>query len=852
MIKKLVLLFIFILTGCSSATSTNTKTPTASPVPVISTTPTTITISPTSTPIYTAIPTVVGFQWAQDAPVSACIPVQSELPAGLHLAGLLLGDEYNPRVLDPNSGDRTNGLEPDQYDNNLSRNGYHLSPDGKWLAYVELGYKDDVWTSYKIFVEPADNILTHSSKGRFVAWQAQKPNDLFNFTGWVSNTAIAIAMNPNNYGVTIVHNPFTGQQTKFVLEQLPDFETAPVNALGTYIFGQSDLLPDPTLTRLIYPASRDNDTNAALWDVKNKKKLGNTFHLDSNPFWTPPGWSLDGSDFIMQGFTSDMQTEWFQTTKEGEVRQLTHFEDYLPAMWTGKSSRSWDGRYLAFWIGSDSDQDRKLLVMDLKSATPQGFCIDENSNKDAVFISPIWSPDSKYVVLSDGDRGGLEDWTLINVEKREAYQIAKDVDFSALGWMAVDQPLPTATPTPNTSPTPTVTPTATATFAPDTFATQCLDVLNTLPEDLGIHEAIMYSNFRSSANASNMPDSAQIVSDLHADSSRVLSHTIYTYNESISPDGKWIAYNGLSEFKYGLPDFLGIESADGNHKMQLPWDAKWLAGQPHWLDSEHLLLNVVFDPEKSPPEIPSIVVINPFTNELRYLRSNFPDIETITELPSQGQPYTFGDSAVFYNPALTLALYAKPYEKGNIEGRPVVLWNVKAGHAITTLPNFSSYIQVFWSTSEEKFILPFSNGKGVNNWFSLDQDGHLEQLTYFEKNYDWSTIGFWSSLSPDGEAIAFMMRTPTDKDAQFFVLNLQMRKLTKYCFKIPSSTNNWDMPSWSQDGHFLIISTDNPEQKQNNYVEAYLPYLINLERNWIVTLEKSNYRRTDFLVEENP
>lgn len=448
--RKLFFLLALILTACSTAvpaTSTMMPSATLSLMPTI--TPT-VTIKPTLSP--TIIPTHTNtppssFQWAADAPPVACLQVRPAPPTELNLPWVLLGnvDRWGTTylIVDPENGNTTQVPAvppPDQ----MSYIG--LSPDGKWLAYEDISYPPITKDSYPITVEPAKNLLTNSSNGRFKAWQAKASQGKITFIHWLNNTEIAVEA--KEISNTIVFKPFTKQEYDFAYRELPNAASNLIDMSGTFAFSQANSLPDPTLTRLIYVADGETARYTALWDIQNKKAFGGGFGMFSDPFNVPPGWSIDGSDFIILGLSLSEKTyyshEWFQMTRDGKVRQLTHFNEYLSDFAVIADSRSWDGRYLAIQIESDPNQNLKTLVMNLKSPNLDGFCVDESSqqSRDSLYRMS-WSPDSKYLVISEDDRGN---WTLIDIEKRIAYLIPTHAQFDVVGWIAADGPLPTSVP----------------------------------------------------------------------------------------------------------------------------------------------------------------------------------------------------------------------------------------------------------------------------------------------------------------------------------------------------------------------------------------------------------------------
>ena len=455
--KMIIFLLSCLLAGCAGPISVR---PTTLSLPIINPT-VSITVTSSSpvehpTPIIypattTSAPTAVGIRWSKDVPVSPCLLIQNPVPE-LRLPWLVLGDiggidgGMSPHVLDPNNGTKTDQLVPSP-DNVKSQlfYGYHLSPDGKWLAYIHV----DERNYYTLIVEPVGNILTKSTKGRILL----HPGTYFSLVDWVSNESLAIVLQKDHpkFYPTLIINPFSGQQREFSLyDHLPNALDYQLGTSGSLFFRTSNLMPDSTLTRLVYLTEVDNRIQITLWDMKNKKILANlTMNMDH---FNSPLWSLDGSDFLIQSIiketNGDLKSEWFQITREGDIRQLTHFDDFLKNVHYLNASRSWDGHYLTLHIIYDGDKDGKYLILDLTTQNPQGFCVDASwPNGFDYNVSPVWSPDNKYVIVAENDQNALN-WVLVNVEKQEAYQIAKDVNFHAVGWMAVAGPLPSVTSTP--------------------------------------------------------------------------------------------------------------------------------------------------------------------------------------------------------------------------------------------------------------------------------------------------------------------------------------------------------------------------------------------------------------------
>jgi WD40 repeat protein len=413
---KYALVLCFLLCACAPAQQT-----------IIPATPTT---SPTveATPTIISTPTLEG-QGLKDLVYAPCLSVNPEPPEGNQIPWLLLVQRAAVYALDPNTGERTEELIPAPDPNSPLVYDFSLSPDGKWLAYYELPDENDD----SVVVEPSDNLLTKSSHGRII-FRPEKP---FRLQGWLNNESIVLTIqrNPDRFVSTLIRNPFQEEEHEFFLEELPDYLDHQLGGLaGSMLFAHSNLMPDPTLKRVVYQTKNDR-LMATLWDVENKKVVTSLRLFYDWAFFNDPLWSLDGSDFIIMGIDEKEHEEWFQVTRDGTIQQLTHFREFLTNTSFGESSRSPDGRYLGFRLYKEDGtyQNSRYLILDLKSPSLDGFCIDlrGKSNPD----KPIaWSPDSKYVVITNGTVGDRSaEVILVDLEKQKAFQIAIDVE--AIGWM---------------------------------------------------------------------------------------------------------------------------------------------------------------------------------------------------------------------------------------------------------------------------------------------------------------------------------------------------------------------------------------------------------------------------------
>lgn len=418
------LMFTYLLIGCSlrsnaapAASPTDTRPPLQSPtLPVVDVTP----ITPTA---------ILGQKKLKDIVFSSCSAISPGPPGGNQIPWTLLSLRgIIPYAIDPNTGVTTDQLlpDPDPNSNNPIADDFSISPDGKWLAY-DLYEENNV----SFVVEPSSNILTNSAKGRII-WHPTQPTGL---EGWLTEKLVVLITykDPNDFGSTLIRNPFNGQEHKFSLKEMPNAMDYQPGMSGMYLFAHSNLMPDPTLKRVVYPAVINHNEMATLWDVENKKVL-TSLRLYLDQWFNDPLWSLGGDDFIIMAINDKEHVEWFQVTRDGAIQELTDFGEFLGDFKFEKPSRSWDGRYLAFQLIYNAGKDRKFLILDLKSPLLDGFCIDSVMGDGGALQPPVWAPDSRYVAITDGVNTE-NSWRviLVDVKERKAFQIGNDVD--ALGWI---------------------------------------------------------------------------------------------------------------------------------------------------------------------------------------------------------------------------------------------------------------------------------------------------------------------------------------------------------------------------------------------------------------------------------
>jgi hypothetical protein len=311
---------------------------------------------------------------------------------------------------------------------------YFVSPDGKWVAYQDFEPDDH------ILVVPINDWRENQNQS-FYRWTHPLP---FNLERWFDSTNLLVSrLSPIKTDstadiVSVILNPFTQEEQEFNLIDYPNYKKFKSGGVGNYMFGQSNLLPAPSLNLVVYPEVTEDMYYITLWDRTKHQaivKLDFFYEDISND----PMWSKNGDDFIIQNvsLSEEEGIEWFQVTMEGDVRQITHFSRFIRNSFLLKASRSWNGQYLAFqWdypVGeAPENRSSKYFVIDLQEPTLEGFCIDAEPFSGGELYGPVWSADNRYVAISNSSNG-IGNIILVDMLERQAYLLGKDI--IARGWV---------------------------------------------------------------------------------------------------------------------------------------------------------------------------------------------------------------------------------------------------------------------------------------------------------------------------------------------------------------------------------------------------------------------------------
>jgi WD40 repeat protein len=380
----------------------------------------------------------------------------------------------------------------------------------------------------------------------------------------------------------------------------------------------------------------------------------------------------------------------------------------------------------------------------------------------------------------------------------------------------------TATPTPTLfstvtpTPLPTIPPTATPIQISPVFQ-RCLQFQTSPPPML--NGKLVLSGFRIRPANEMAVEGDSYLLDLQSGERISLGHTRF---ETVSPDGKWLAYYDTEQEQVAVVDYEGRLIYETPAPQRLLWSA-------YWLDNQRLLLNQ-YIPVTSSPSGPAfaLVILNPFTDERQEWSPDFPP-------QAYANQYWMLYSNLVFNPALTHLIYSAR-EEGDF---PIVLWNVQSEEVIRKIYWGSRLTMPRWSPDGRYFVTdaplrsdrtePFINFEdslpyqGGTELFLVNQDGDLQRLTYFTVLQERRQSGYiWAR---DGHRIAFYSqyrRYPPD----LVYIDLDTGRVFDYCETRPLPENH-DFTLiyppdivWLPEGDYLAVTfLDNEFRYTVNLVE---------------------------------
>jgi len=191
-----------------------------------------------------------------------------------------------------------------------------------------------------------------------------------------------------------------------------------------------------------------------LWDLESNKGVGQIYDGDIT---NTPEWTLDG-EFLLtaapprsthgyqvlinsdDGLDYKGGSELFVMSASGELRRLTYLtidHKFIQKLYTWSP----DGRFVSDYVYDPlSLSPLELIVVDVASKAVTSYCASVKIPPDYKGLrfwpsKPVWSPDGRYLVVTQIDSEFRYEVFLVELETGRAWKVAEDV--SAMGWMTV-------------------------------------------------------------------------------------------------------------------------------------------------------------------------------------------------------------------------------------------------------------------------------------------------------------------------------------------------------------------------------------------------------------------------------
>jgi hypothetical protein len=313
-----------------------------------------------------------------------------------------------------------------------------VSPSGRLLAYNRVIY-DKQGNIVHEELEVVDS-------GGVIRANLSRQADWIAIPGWLDDNRLVItAANSNrkNSGDAISHlviNPFTKQQETIESSPPDVYDIPPVpkwNGWHVQVYNSAlSQIAYLKLTNGIYWAY-------ALWDIKSSQTLASleTFDNERIPVWSPSSqlFVLAGSPIENREWTKN---ELYTIDRKGAISKLTNLTLYYPNTYIQSYSWSPDGRFIAFWLNNEiqPEQDQwfgtqNLAVLDILTLRVINYCVpgDINTSRFPLVSAPIWSPDSRQLVVENRYDEHASRVILVDITKNYAVQIADNSE--PIGWM---------------------------------------------------------------------------------------------------------------------------------------------------------------------------------------------------------------------------------------------------------------------------------------------------------------------------------------------------------------------------------------------------------------------------------
>ncbi len=791
---------LIILAGCAAPQPEETPT-----LPAMGTMTASATAS--ATPMATSTPTP-GFVRQVSFEIQPSLP-EGHLYAGNLLLENLARDEKNlVSLYSLQSGERL--LFSEKY-----YSADAVSPDR--TRFAVLNSWGETYDIYSASGELIKSIPWEGLDGHIADWLDNERIGILTYTDFRDGWSV---IGPDT--VTFI-NTITGEEKAYPPDY-PDLDLAnqPLyhGKWGTAVF-------DPDLTRIIYPNSYGNFN---LYSLTEKKILA---ELPKFQFRSTILWVTDGSYFIAVD-----DKNFYRVSVDGEVKQITDFEDSANQSFSIMSTYalSPDESRVAFWLKTGpKDQEETeyvltLAVLDLKSGEVVDvgiFSGDDFWNDFLGRIAPVWSPDSRSLIVFANWQSDDYDLLLVDLEEQMAYKLPEN--WYVTGWLLPEEP-DAVFPTRTSTPVPVATPT------PQPVKSANMEIQSASPEDLPYIGSLLL------ANPDRSSEEKHLLYELDTGEIKLLPE-YYQAAHAVSPDRtKFVLYRYVKD---GIN--ISVFSAAGNRPFKVDGQEDW-GRVADWIDNDRLAIVLYEEDEDSlySKYPPSIVIYNFNTGGTQLLTTDYPDVRGswFTSLREWG--------ATVFDPSLTRAVYTGRMPSPHPEIKftdGYILYSVPGQRKLVQIPANTDTLPI-WAADGSYFIV-----QGNDEFYKVSSGGQIKKLTSLNPGYRFGeeeSLDYlldYYSLSPDESRLAFWM-TRYDKDLAWentrytlAVLDLTTGEIWDTCI---SSDHRRDFainftilprPIWSPDSKSLVVSASSGEESGRNLVLVDLESMTayQLPSDWIPT-----------------
>lgn len=432
--KSLSLLSILLAIGCMN--SSKEIVPVRSPIANISPTSITqkphkeLTLMPSTT---TAMPTDLSeIQFD-------CLKIRNDSTQLANIEGVLalveIKDldrlEQNLFLWDLGSGEQKAISTPGTFR-------YSVSPGGNFIAFDKAIFEGDHFNSLPIIIIDSDGnplVTIDEQIGGYGFEWLDEENLLINSP---------IGNNP-----LILFSPFTHKQKiiePFPTESIRLFDSELIYSWGFYAYHK--IVYNKDLTRALYAFSGDGGPSVAIHNMTTNKDMA--IFPTNEAFGVLPKWSSDG-DKVAIGLNTNSSTrtdtanygiykyEIFIISHDGEKLYSTNLASLSESIYISALSWSPDNNHIAFWYttnGENINENLELAVLDLNTKEVKNYCIMKNAEDHAWKrndISPIWSPDGKYLLVEINDNNQNPRTIIVDIIQEEAIFVKSGV--LPVAWM---------------------------------------------------------------------------------------------------------------------------------------------------------------------------------------------------------------------------------------------------------------------------------------------------------------------------------------------------------------------------------------------------------------------------------